>query len=302
MEEELSRFAHPVMYPDARYLAEYCASSKMEVPEEVKILMGDFRLPEPGSDRPYLYACMVESMDGKIGFADSPEGTLIAKKNMEDPKGGAIDFAVLNVCRCYADAVFIGTGTLKARMNQLWYASIKVPELAKVREKLEKPAKLPLTIIVSRDGTDIPYGHPVFGMEEAPVVMTSEQGAELMVAHFPDRTEIIREPEELTLPSSRIRVLAAGTEDSDMEKQLKLLLECGIRYVCVESPGYTWQLIRKKYLDEYLLDFSGLMAGGGNTTGRPFPFTSEVHPHTRLLSVGYTEGFLFTRQKLLYDI
>ncbi len=36
----------------------------------------------------YLYGCMVLSFDGKMGFPDDPEGTLISKENRFDPVWG----------------------------------------------------------------------------------------------------------------------------------------------------------------------------------------------------------------------
>ena len=49
-----------------------------------------------------------------------------------------------------------------------------------------------------------------------------------------------------------------------------------------------------------MLNYSGVMAGGAVAVGTQAGFTAQDHPHVALLSVGYGQGFLFTRQKLLY--
>ena len=50
-----------------------------QVPEKIRTVLGELRFPAPPEERPYLYGCMVLSFDGKMGFPDDPEGTLISK-------------------------------------------------------------------------------------------------------------------------------------------------------------------------------------------------------------------------------
>jgi len=108
----------PVHYPNPELLSALTADSPMETPEKVKAVLGELKFPPAPADRPYLYGCMVLSFDGKMGFPDNPEGTLISKENRRDPIGGKTDFWIMNVCRAYADGVILGTGTLKARPRQ----------------------------------------------------------------------------------------------------------------------------------------------------------------------------------------
>lgn len=298
---DVDMLRYKVCCPDPQYLAEYTASSPFETPEKVRAVLGDLRFPAPSSQRPYLFGCMVLSFDGKMGFADNPEGTLISKYNLADPRGAKIDFWMLNVCRCYADAVILGTGTLQARMDKLWFADISDPELLAARPALGRKTPYPLSVISSLDGKDIPFKHMIFQMRDAPLIMTSLSGAAYIQSRLDRPSEVITEPRELCRSDSSVRILAAGEKTADMDALLRLLRQSGISYVSVEAPGYIWALIQNGRLDEYLLNYSGVMAGGNTALGCGAPFSLEHHPHVKLLSVGYTDGFLFTRQKLIYN-
>ncbi len=94
----------PVLFEKVR------GESLMKTPEKIKAVLGELPLPEPSDKRPYLYGCMVLSFDGKMGFADDPEGTLISKMSLFDRKGADLDFWIMNVCRTFADGVIFGTG------------------------------------------------------------------------------------------------------------------------------------------------------------------------------------------------
>jgi len=290
-----------VIYPDEKILAEVIKTGKDHTPAKVKSVMGDLIFPAPPDGRPYLYGCMVLSFDGKMGFYDNPEGTLISKNNTFDEKGAKIDFWIMNVCRCYADAVIMGTGTLRARMDKLWYASIADPDLIDARRELGRRGKEPLTVIASEDGTDIPFEHAVFTMDPPPVIITSKEGARFIKDRMSRECRIVEGQEDLFRESSDIRILVSGEKTADTQGLLGLLRQCGLSYISVEAPGYIWHLIREGYLDEYMLDYSGVMAGGNVAPGTQLPFSFASHPHAQLLHIGYTKGFIFTRQKLIYD-
>ena len=98
---------HATLFPNPEKAEKLVKSGAFTTPEKIKAVLGEFTFPEPGERRPYLYGCMVLSFDGKMGFSDNPEGTLISKQNRFDPRGAKTDFWILNVCRCYADAVIM---------------------------------------------------------------------------------------------------------------------------------------------------------------------------------------------------
>lgn len=290
-----------VYYPDPELVAELSAASPLTTPGKIKSVCGDLKFPAPSDSRPYLYGCMVLSFDGKMGFPDDPEGTLISKENHYDPKGGKLDFWMMNVCRTYADAVIMGTGTLKARMNKVWYAQIHDPDLLESRKELNKHTEVPLSVIASIDGKDIPFAHAIFGMDPAPVIITSLKGAAYIKENMPRPVRVITEPEDIYAESEELRVFAAGDEIADTEKLMKLLRDSGLEYVSVEAPGYIWTLIRAGILDEYMLNYSGVMAGGNTALGTWGPLGVEHHAEAALVSVGFTKGFMFTRQLMKYE-
>ena len=292
---------YSVCYPDEELLRSVTASSTMTTPKKIREVMGELVFPAAPADRPYTYGCMVLSFDGKMGFDNNPEGTLISKLNNYDPKGATVDFWMMNVCRCYADAVIFGCNTLKARMHKLWYAQLFDEDLLECRRELGKKTEIPVSILASIDGRDVPFDHATLSMTPAPVIMTSFAGAEYIRENIGREVRVITEPENLLCESDTVRILAAGEEKADTAALLKLLRDCGLEHVSVEAPGYIWTLMREGALDEYLLNYSGVMVGGNTALGLWGPFTAEKHPHAALLSLGYTKGFLFTRQKLLYD-
>ena len=291
----------PTVCPNPELLAALTAGSSLRTPDKVRRVMGELVFPQPPEERPYLYGCMVLSFDGKMGFPDDPEGTLISKENRFDPVGGKTDFWIMNVCRAYADAVILGTGTLKARTHKVWYAEVSDPDLVEARPGLGKRTGQPLNIVASIDGRDVPMEHATFSLEEKPLIMTSLSGWRYLEEHMPQPVRLVDSPRDLSADQSVIQVLAAGEEQPDTAALLKLLRECGVNYVSVEAPGYIWQLIREGFLDEYMLNYSGVMAGGNTALGTWAGQTVASHPHAALLSVGWHKGFLYTRQKLLYD-
>lgn len=291
----------PYHCPDPELLRTLTADSPQVTPEKVRRVMGELVFPAPPVHRPYLFGCMVLSFDGKMGFYDDPEGTLISKENHFDPLGGKTDFWMMNVCRTYADGVVLGTGTLRARMNKLWYAQIADPDLLDARPALGKATREPLNLVASIDGRDVPVEHPIFHqLTPKPLILTSLPGADYLQGNMGQRVRVVTRPCDLAAGSGEIQVVAAGETGPDTAGLLALLRNSGLAYLSVEAPGYIWQLIREGLLDEYMLNYSGVMAGGGNAVGTWAGFTAERHPHAALLGVGWGKGFLFTRQKLLY--
>ncbi len=71
----------------------------------------------------------------------------------------------------------------------------------------------------------------------------------------------------------------------------------------VESPSYTWHLMKEKLIDEMFTNYSGIYVGGEITFGLNRPFTTEVHPHAEVVKLSmHSSNFIYTRQKLYYDV
>ncbi|MBS3969805.1 MAG: dihydrofolate reductase family protein [Clostridia bacterium] len=291
-------------------------SPEKAVPPKVKEVYGDVYFPEPPKDRPYTYGCLVFSMEGKIGFPDSPQGPLIARQNFLDGEGALADFWVLNMCRAYADAAIMGAGTLQAEDDVTCHVFDN--ELAEQRiNHLNKNSIAPVNIVVSFDGTDIPLEHILWSVEALDKwIGTSPKGAQYLAENFKKPHKVfgpyatfddidieniintIRESKDI------IPIFATGTGDKpDSKVLLKILRELGIKRCIVESPSYIWHLLKNEDLDEGFFDYSGIFVGGTISMGNSNPFDSNVHPHAEILSVGiHRNNFLYTRQRFKYNV
>ena len=299
MEFDAGKMHFPVYYPQPALLDAIRQSSNQVTPEKVRQVLGEFVFPSPPPERPYLYGCMVLSFDGKMGFSDNPEGHLVSKENHYDPVGAETDFWMMNVCRAYADAVILGTGTLKARLHRLWFAEVSDEDLVAARKGLDKKTPQPYNIIASVDGEDVPAESQILDIKPAPLIITSLAGAQRLQERLDRPTQIVTQPFDPAATSNGIKIVAAGEERPDTQKLFALLRASGLQHISVEAPGYIWHLIGQGLLDEYLLNYSGVMAGGVQAVGTQAPFTTENHPHAALLSIGFHKGFVFTRQKLV---
>jgi len=275
----------------------------LQTPAKIKQVMGEVVFPEAPPDRPYTYGCMVLSFDGKMAFPDNQEGHLVSKENRLDPVGSLTDFWLMNVCRTYADAVILGCNTLRTRINKQWFAEVSDPELvADRRDVLQKKTAQPWSIIASADGKDVPLSHSILGMQPSIGILTSQAGAEYLSKQLEQKCRVVTAGEDLLREHDCIQIIAAGAgEVADTTEALRILRQGGIKNLSVEAPGYIWHLMEKKLLDEFFLNYSGVHVGGDFALGKNSPFTTETHPHAALLMLGYHNGFIYTRQKLIYD-
>lgn len=274
-----------------------------ETPRKVREVMGELIFPAASVNRPYIFGCMVLSVDGKMAFSDNQEGHLVSKENRLDPVGSMTDFWVMNVCRTYADAVILGCNTLRTRLKKQWFAEISDPELLAARSSvLGKKTAQPWSVIASADGKDVPLEHSILDMQPAAGILTSQAGAAYLAKNLGRKCRIVTPGEALDRDHDCIRLIAAGEgESADTPTALQILRQGGIKYLSVEAPGYIWHLIGKGLLDEFFLNYSGVYVGGEFALGKTAAFTTGVHPHAKLLTVGYHNGFIYTRQQLSYE-
>jgi riboflavin biosynthesis pyrimidine reductase len=290
-------------YPNSDLLEKIRKQAKIkEIPQKVQRVMGEFILPAPPQNRPYTFGCMVLSMDGKMSFPDNPEGHLISQENRYDPKGGLIDFWIMNVSRAYADGVILGAGTMQVRATKKWFAEVKDRDLIEARLKvLNKKTKHPWSIIATLDGTDLPLKHQILDMDQKVGIITSPWGADYLSKRLGREHIVVTGSEDLNQDVSKIKIITAGEgKTPDTSKIMKILRKGGIEYLGVEAPSYIWHLMNEKILDEYLLNYSGVYVGGGHIIGKAGSYSTKCHPHCALLSIGFHKGFIFTRQKIIY--
>lgn len=288
-----------------------------QTPAKVKAVYGEVCFPPAPEDRPYTFGSLVQSSDGKIAFPDNPEGPLVAGKNFLDPWGGKADFWVLNMLRAYADCAIIGARTLQAEPKGT--SHVFCEELARARvEELGKEGISPWNCIVSFDGTDIPLDHAIFGYKEIRVLIgTGPDGAAYLRKHMGDRiaeigpfADAAAVSDEASLrrqmagSEGKVLVINTGTGSSpDARALLKALRRLGVQRAIIESPSYLWHLVGFGGMDEFFLNYSSVYVGGTIALGGFASFTTDAHPHGRILQLGtHGDGFLFTRQQFVYGL
>lgn len=273
--------------------------------------------PAPSEERPYTFASMVLSLDGKMAFQDNPEGPVVASANYIDREGGLVDFWVLNVLRAHADAIIIGAKMLQSE-PEVVYACFDPDLLPERKVKLRKEKQHPLGIIVSLDGTDIPVGHSLFSVEETQTIMaTCSKGGQFLRDQYGDDVLLVGPYHtQATVDSHWISqqiqagaeggkkvVLMTGTDVPDAKVLLYILRKIGIRHLLVESPTYTWLLMNQQMLDEFFVNYSSLYIGGTITPGYGLGFSYLDHPHAKFLVIAmHRNSFIYTRQKLIYGL
>jgi riboflavin biosynthesis pyrimidine reductase len=195
---------------------------RLPLPAQLSRLYGDLRLPP--ATQSCVFSNFVTTLDGVVSL------------NVEGHASGgdisgfdAHDRMVMGLLRAVADAVVIGSGTLRADRRQIWTAAAIFPALAAeyalLRAALGKP-DVPLNVIVSGSG-DLDLRLPIFASGNVPVLIcTTASGARhLRRQRIPSGVEIrtIR-TRPGAIPARSI--LAAVVDASDGQR---ILIEGGPR-------------------------------------------------------------------------
>lgn len=148
--------------------------ARLPLPPRLLRLYGALRLPPPGA-QPYVYSNFVTTLDGVVSLnvKGHASGADISGFNAQDRM-------VMGLLRAVADAIVIGSGTLRADRRHIWTAGCIFPALAneyrKLRTALGRPGA-PLNLIVSGSG-DVDLRLPIFTSGEVPVLIcTTVAGA-----------------------------------------------------------------------------------------------------------------------------
>lgn len=284
-------------------------------PEKIYQVYGEVLFPPAPQDRPYLFASIVVSSDGKISFMDDRHGELIAQNNFRDPDGALADFWILNVLRFYADGVIIGARTLHT--NEDMWANCYDEELASLRvSQMGKKSYCPAHIIVSFDGTDIPFDHMIFDIPAQRVIATSPNGLDYVREHskmelielgpYRDASEVDAEQVRAKVAEHPDWVIAIGTGNegvTDGYAMLKVLKALEMERVMVESPSYMTYLMSIGVMDEMFMNYSSVFAGGQVGFGAFLQFSAVDHPHSDFLQISlHGANFICTRQKMIYGL
>ncbi len=280
--------------------------------EKIEKLYGPLLFNKENEDRPYIFTSLVHSIDGRIAFTDSPEGPFIASKNEYDTLGGNIDFWILNVLRSQCDGCIMGANTLKAEENYTVHVFDNDIEKERINSNLND---VPWNIITSVDGKDIPFDHMIFNSKEVPkIINTSPKGLKHIKETCNHSFEVLpllksendlQQFSNLELDKGVMYVLVSDdNEYPNTHLYLKALKLLGINNLLVESPTLMHIFIQNEVMDELFFNCSCLYLGGKALTmgQHGVEFTSENHPHTKILSIHmHSPHFIYVRHKLIYN-
>jgi riboflavin-specific deaminase-like protein len=218
------------------------------------------------AERPYVVANMVASADGKASF-QGRSGKL----------GTEVDREVFHRLRTQADAVLVGSGTIRAeRYGRL----VRDPELRAARER-EGLRPDPLACLVSRS-LDLPVDAGIFqDPEQRTVIFTS---SERSLEGTGPGTWVERLPAgELTLLGALQRLRSAHDVRS---------------VLCEGGPNVLGGLLAEGAVDELFLTVAPRLAGGAEA-----PSIVEGPPQADLVEMDLVwvleaEGELFVRYRI----
>jgi riboflavin biosynthesis pyrimidine reductase len=176
--------------------------------------------------RPFTYLNFVTSLDGRATIGG---GT--------SELGEAADLEMLLELRMLADAVLIGTGTLRAE----GYDRIVRAEARRARRAAAGLAEDPLAVLLTRRG-DVPWEAGLFRSPDQPVLVYS--GEPVDVPDLPAPVEIVVLPDATP---------AAALAD---------LRERGVRaLLCEGGPVLARALVEDRLVDELFLTLAPLLTG-----------------------------------------
>jgi riboflavin-specific deaminase-like protein len=184
------------------------------------------RAPE---DRPFVYVNMVASVDGRATIQGRTQAL-----------GSATDTLLLTELRTLADAVLIGSGTLRA---EGYGKLVGNPERVARRAAAGRPAT-PTAVVLSRS-LDLPWDAGLFAASDQPVVVYTDADDELPATVAP--VELVRLPD--CTPAAALRDLRAR----------------GVRaLLCEGGPTLNRALLAAGVVDELFLTLAPLLAGNAD--------------------------------------
>ena len=178
------------------------------------------------ADRPFLFLNMVASADGRASIEGHTGGL-----------GSEADTLLLTELRAIAEAVLIGTGTIRA---EGYGRLVRNPERVARRESAGLPPT-PAVVLISRS-FDIPWGAPLFEAADQPVLLYTSTGGE---------------PPEVAAPLEIVRLddPAPRAVMADLRaREIRSLL-------CEGGPTLNSALLESGVVDQLFLTLSPQLAG-----------------------------------------
>ena len=211
--------------------------------------------------RPYLIANMVQSVDGRATVG-----------NRSGALGGDADREMFHGLRTAVDAIFTGTGTLRA---ENYGRLVRNPE-RRERRVAAGLSPEPIAVVVSRRGR-IPWSIPMFEEPEQRILVFTETSVE-------PPGDVDAQVQVVPLDDARpVAVLE------------RLRTDFGVRSVLSEGgPTLLSSLVADEVLDELFVTVAPLLAGQGEKTVLDGPPIGEPAPYSVTWLLEH-DGFLFLR-------
>ena len=238
---------------------------------------GDLTLPER-----CLYANFVQTIDGVVAIPSVPDSNRLVSGGCD------ADRFVMGLLRAAADAVLIGSGTLRASARGRWRPDTVFPAAAEAYAELRRKLGLdprPRVAILTASGSISP-DRAVF--EDAPLVVTTNTGAARLAGTLPAGVEVVVLPGEAEVGVAAVVELLRG------RGHRRILSEAG--------PHVFGSLVEAGLVDELFLTVSPLLAGRSDSV--PLGLVEGVallpghEQHARLRSARAHGSHLFLQYAL----
>lgn len=250
-----------------------------ELPDELRERYGG----SLGFSEPQLVANFVSSVDGVVAAPPLVQSARLISGDNDS------DRFVMGLLRACADAIVVGSGTLRASPRSLWTPEGPFPEAAgafaelrRRRSRTEAPALVVLT------GTGlIDPAHPA--LERGALVLTTDDGARHLEGRLPERAEVVS---------------LGATPAVDLRAAVALLHERGHGLILCESgPHVFGGLLAAGLVDELFLTVAPVLAGRAEGATRlglveGQDLLAGAGAAGRLLSVRRDGACLFLRYEL----
>jgi len=267
---------------------------------------GNLSFPPAPAHRPYFIANFVSTLDGVVSFnlPSQSEGAQISGSNEEDR-------FIMGLLRASADAVILGSGTLRAVGPQgTWLPESVYPAAKdlyrKYRTEVLRKPEYPLVVIVSGNG-QLDLTSAVFHTPQTSVlILTTEQGKQRLA-----------QSGSAALPSVEVKTLAAasrgpqqrscwggGTRLSPSAILGLLKQEAGVELLLHEAgPTLFGEFLEGRFVDELFLTVAPQLAGRVAEHPRPglvanVEFAPATAPWWKLLSAKKAANHLFLRYQV----
>jgi riboflavin biosynthesis pyrimidine reductase len=236
-----------------------------------------------GFQRPRLFANFVQTIDGVVAIPELPQSNKLISADNES------DRFLMGLLRAFADAVLIGSGTLRASTRGLWTPARAYPPaagaFAELRRGLDRPAD-PERVVLTGTG-ELPVRHPLFA--DGALVLTTDAGANVLDGRLPGASTVVSLGDATTV-DVRAAVTALRARGHEL-----ILSEAG--------PRVFASLLEAGLVEELFLTVSPLIAGRGRRGSRlglveGFEALRGELRDGRLLSVRRDADHLFLRYEL----